>query len=134
VRPRRGGRGQLHRPGHRDRERDRLGVEFGVARRPRSGLADGGRPRRGGSGDDGPGGGRARRAARDGPVGCPPANQAPATQAPTSASGCHPLTNGGNCYEPGEYCRKADHGASGVAGDGRAISCEDNNGWRWEAA
>jgi hypothetical protein len=21
---------------------------------------------------------------------------------------------------------------SGVAGDGEAIKCEDNNGWRWE--
>jgi hypothetical protein len=36
------------------------------------------------------------------------------------------------CYEPGEYCRGSDHGASGVAGDGKAISCEDNDGWRWE--
>ncbi len=42
------------------------------------------------------------------------------------------MTNGGNCYEPGEYCRKSDHGASGVAGDGEKIICEDNNGWRWE--
>jgi hypothetical protein len=48
---------------------------------------------------------------------------------PTS---CYPLTNGGNCYEPGEYCRDSDHGTSGVAGDGEAITCEDNNGWRWE--
>ena len=47
-------------------------------------------------------------------------------------TGCHPLTNSGNCYEPGEYCRDADHGASGVAGDGEAITCQDNNGWRWE--
>ena len=23
-------------------------------------------------------------------------------------------------------------GASGVAGDGKKIVCEDNNGWRWE--
>jgi hypothetical protein len=53
----------------------------------------------------------------------------PSAPAPT---GCHPLTNSGNCYEPGEYCRDDDHGASGVAGDGEAITCEDNNGWRWE--
>jgi hypothetical protein len=45
---------------------------------------------------------------------------------------CHPLTNGGNCYEPGEYCRNTDHGVSGIAGDGKSIVCEDNNGWRWE--
>jgi hypothetical protein len=42
------------------------------------------------------------------------------------------MTNGGNCYEPGEYCRTSDRGASGVAGDGEKIICEDNNGWRWE--
>jgi hypothetical protein len=36
------------------------------------------------------------------------------------------------CYEPGEYCRDSDHGSSGVAGDGEAITCEDNDGWRWE--
>jgi hypothetical protein len=56
----------------------------------------------------------------------PPASTAPAT--------CYPLTNGGNCYEPGEYCRNSDHGMSGVAGDGEAIICEDNDGWRWEPA
>jgi hypothetical protein len=57
---------------------------------------------------------------------------APAPPAPTTPAGCHPLTNGGNCYEPGEYCRNSDHGISGVAGDGEAITCKDNNGWRWE--
>lgn len=45
---------------------------------------------------------------------------------------CTPLTNGGNCYEPGEFCRNSDHGVSGVAGNGERIRCEDNNGWRWE--
>jgi hypothetical protein len=50
------------------------------------------------------------------------------------ASGCQPQTNKGNCYEPGEFCRKGDHGASGVAGDGERIVCEDNDGWRWEPA
>jgi hypothetical protein len=57
------------------------------------------------------------------------ASTSPSAPTPT---GCHPLTNSGNCYEPGEYCRNNDHGASGVAGDGEAITCEDNNGWRWE--
>jgi hypothetical protein len=63
----------------------------------------------------------------------PPPTTAPAA-APSTPSGCYPLTNGGNCYEPGEYCRKSDHGASGVAGDGKPIICEDNDGWRWEPA
>jgi hypothetical protein len=59
----------------------------------------------------------------------PPA-VAPSTSA--APAGCHPLTNSGKCYKPGEFCRTADHGASGVAGDGEAITCEDNDGWRWE--
>jgi len=70
----------------------------------------------------------------------PPTTRAPAPTTPpavapsTSAApaGCHPLTNSGKCYEPGEFCRAADHGVSGVAGDGEAITCEDNDGWRWE--
>lgn len=53
---------------------------------------------------------------------------------PLSPSACYPTTNGGNCYEPGEFCRKSDHGASGIAGDGRAIVCSNNDGWRWEPA
>ncbi|MGZ6356499.1 MAG: hypothetical protein ACXWOX_18145 [Ktedonobacteraceae bacterium] len=56
----------------------------------------------------------------------------PIQPTPTAAPSCYPLTNSGNCYEPGEYCRKADHGASGIAGDGEPITCIDNNGWRWE--
>lgn len=58
------------------------------------------------------------------------------TRSPTPAPppSCYPLTNGGNCYESGEYCRDSDHGASGVAGNGERIICEDNNGWRWEPA
>ncbi len=82
-------------------------------------------------------------AAQAGPA-CPAAVQpAPVRTTPTAApvktatsapAGCHPLTNGGKCYEPGEYCRTADHGMSGVAGDGEAIICADNDGWRWEPA
>ncbi|MFI5035407.1 MAG: fibronectin type III domain-containing protein [Acidimicrobiales bacterium] len=49
-----------------------------------------------------------------------------------SGGQCYPLTNGGNCYEPGEYCRDSDHGVTGVAGDGERILCRNNNGWRWE--
>jgi hypothetical protein len=53
------------------------------------------------------------------------------TPAPTPTA-CYPTTASGGCYEPGEYCPVADYGTSGVAGDGEAITCEDNNGWRWE--
>ena len=48
------------------------------------------------------------------------------------SSGWYPLSNEGTCYEPGEYCRASDAGVSGIAGDGEAILCTDNNGLRWE--
>jgi hypothetical protein len=58
---------------------------------------------------------------------------APSTAPPPPApTGCYPLSNGGRCYEPGEFCRDSDHGVTGVAGDGERIVCEDNDGWRWE--
>ena len=60
----------------------------------------------------------------------PPA--APTTPAAVTSASCYPLSDEGTCYEPGEYCRDDDHGSSGVAGDGEAITCEDNDGWRWE--
>jgi hypothetical protein len=52
--------------------------------------------------------------------------------APPTHVACYPLSNEGTCYEPGEFCRDRDHGAHGIAGDGKPIVCEDNNGWRWE--
>lgn len=52
------------------------------------------------------------------------------TQAP--APSCYPQTSSGHCYEPGEFCPAKDQGMSGVAGDGKSITCEDNNGLRWE--
>ncbi|GAA4843553.1 hypothetical protein GCM10023235_19600 [Kitasatospora terrestris] len=60
------------------------------------------------------------------------------TQAPQptqpQAGGCHPLSNAGNCYKAGQYCRTSDHGVYGTDASGRAIKCVDNNGWRWEPA
>jgi hypothetical protein len=60
-----------------------------------------------------------------------PPSSAPSPPQATAAS-CYPLSNEGTCYEPGEFCRNSDHGASGVAGDGESIICEYNDGWRWE--
>jgi hypothetical protein len=62
-------------------------------------------------------------------VAAPPAP--PNSPAPAS---CYPLSDEGTCYEPGEYCRYSDQGMPGVAGDGQAIICEDNDGLRWEPA
>jgi hypothetical protein len=61
----------------------------------------------------------------------PPATSTPAPP-PTTAASCHPLSDEGTCYEPGEFCRDDDHGVTGLAGDGEQITCEDNDGWRWE--
>jgi cardiolipin synthase len=60
----------------------------------------------------------------------------PVTSPPTSAvsAGCYPIDDEGGCYEPGEYCRDDDHGTTGRAGDGQTITCEDDNGWYWEAS
>jgi hypothetical protein len=66
------------------------------------------------------------------PTPAPAPSHTSAAPSPSSSAGCYPLTSAGNCYEPGEYCSDADHGMHGVAGDGGAIVCEDNNGWRWE--
>jgi hypothetical protein len=51
---------------------------------------------------------------------------------PAPPAACYPLSSRGTCYEPGEYCPDADHGLTGIAGDGEAIICENNDGWRWE--
>lgn len=67
----------------------------------------------------------------------PPGQPAPPPSSAVAVGGaaggsCHPLSNKGTCYEPGEFCRKSDHGVTGVAGDGKTIICKDNDGWRWE--
>lgn len=73
--------------------------------------------------------------------GQPSTSTAPPTSAPKpkppppptpTQTGCSPKTSSGNCYKPGEYCSTADHGMTGVGGNGEPIICEDNNGWRWE--
>ena len=47
--------------------------------------------------------------------------------------GCYPKAPSGNCYEPGEFCLQADASMTGVAGDGKAITCELVSGrYHWE--
>jgi hypothetical protein len=65
-------------------------------------------------------------------VASPPPPRSPPPPPPPAPPACYPLSSKGTCYEPGEYCPNADHGLSGIAGDGEKITCEDNNGWRWE--
>lgn len=59
-------------------------------------------------------------------------SKAPQPVQTTAQASCYPLTNGGNCYKPGEFCRTSDHGVTGIDANGDAIKCEDNDGWRWE--
>jgi hypothetical protein len=71
-----------------------------------------------------------------------PSHSAPPTTPPTLPAttlavaallaSCYPTTSSGHCYQPGQYCPKSDHGATGVAEDGTQIICQYNNGWRWE--
>ncbi len=56
-----------------------------------------------------------------------------APQSPVSASSCRPLSNSGHCYYAGQYCRHADYGVRGIAGNGARIVCTSNNGIRWKA-
>src|SRR5487761_1293069 len=51
----------------------------------------------------------------------PPAPSNAAPPPPTTPAGCSPRSNEGTCYEPGEFCRNSDHGATGRAGDGETI-------------
>lgn len=51
---------------------------------------------------------------------------------PLSPSNCEPVSNSGNCYRPGQFCRNSDHNVIGVTADGQKIVCTNNNGWRWE--
>jgi len=72
---------------------------------------------------------------RQRPLPPPPPPPAPApSHSVAPPAGCYPRASSGNCYEPGEFCPHADAGMSGVAGNGEAIICENNNGLRWEPA
>jgi hypothetical protein len=70
------------------------------------------------------------------PVTVPPSTASPPTAAPQAPSptpaGCY-VDPEGNCYHAGEYCPNSLHGQT-VQGSAGQITCEDNNGWRWEAA
>jgi hypothetical protein len=66
------------------------------------------------------------------PTGSAP-TQAPAAGTSPAGGSCTPTTPSGNCYEPGEFCPEADAGMSGVAGDGKTITCQLISGrYHWE--
>jgi hypothetical protein len=67
-------------------------------------------------------------------TGSAPAQAPPPSTSPATGGGaCHPTTSSGNCYEPGEFCPTADAGMTGVAGDGKVITCKLVSGrYHWE--
>ncbi|MFJ3636860.1 hypothetical protein ACIPRL_32230 [Streptomyces sp. NPDC090085] len=71
----------------------------------------------------------------------PPASRttkpaAPATTKappPPAKAECEIVSNAGNCYNAGQFCRKADLGRSTHAGNGRMIHCRmDGSQPRWQ--
>ncbi|MCX4629285.1 MULTISPECIES: hypothetical protein [unclassified Streptomyces] len=64
----------------------------------------------------------------------PPATKAPTKEATPPAGGtCEIVSNAGNCYKAGQFCRKADLGRSTHAENGRLIHCRlDGSQPRWQ--
>ncbi|WP_369368836.1 hypothetical protein AB5L52_08635 [Streptomyces sp. CG4] len=45
---------------------------------------------------------------------------------------CSIVSNAGNCYSAGEFCRNGDHGATTTDASGTSITCSPSGGrWRW---
>ncbi|NEA44141.1 hypothetical protein [Streptomyces sp. SID11385] len=50
----------------------------------------------------------------------------------SSTSTCSIVSNAGNCYSAGHYCRNSDHGARTSTAAGTPITCSyRSNAWRW---
>ncbi|NSC22847.1 hypothetical protein FM076_17385 [Streptomyces albus subsp. chlorinus] len=49
-----------------------------------------------------------------------------------SVGDCTIVSNSGNCYSAGQFCRNSDHGATTSTESGRKIKCAfSSNAWRW---
>ncbi|MGP3990694.1 hypothetical protein [Streptomyces sp. 3N207] len=49
-----------------------------------------------------------------------------------STGTCTIVSNSGNCYSAGQFCRNSDHGATTSTAGGRKIKCaRSSNTWRW---
>ncbi|MEV6052596.1 hypothetical protein [Streptomyces sp. NPDC052107] len=53
-----------------------------------------------------------------------------------SGSGtCSIVSNAGNCYQAGQFCRSSDHGATTNTASGTPITCSySGSAWRWTYA
>ncbi|MER6731857.1 hypothetical protein [Streptomyces puniciscabiei] len=48
---------------------------------------------------------------------------------------CSIVSNAGNCYRAGQFCRGSDHGATTTDASGTAITCSSSgSAWRWTYA
>ena len=48
---------------------------------------------------------------------------------------CSIVSNSGNCYSAGQFCRNSDHGATTTTAGGTPIKCTySSNRWRWTYA
>lgn len=48
---------------------------------------------------------------------------------------CSIVSNSGNCYSAGQFCRNSDHGAATETASGERIRCTySSNAWRWTYA
>ncbi|MDX3099067.1 hypothetical protein PV703_30930 [Streptomyces sp. ME01-24h] len=48
------------------------------------------------------------------------------------AGTCSIVSNAGNCYSAGQFCRNSDHGATTTTASGARIECAYSaNAWRW---
>ncbi|MFJ7948294.1 hypothetical protein ACIQ6K_32330 [Streptomyces sp. NPDC096354] len=49
-----------------------------------------------------------------------------------SSGRCSIVSNAGNCYQAGQFCRNSDHGALTTTAGGARIKCAYSaNAWRW---
>jgi hypothetical protein len=49
-----------------------------------------------------------------------------------SVGTCSIVSNSGNCYSAGQFCRNSDHGATTTTAAGTKIKCAySSNAWRW---
>ncbi|ELP68234.1 hypothetical protein ACKI1I_38985 [Streptomyces turgidiscabies] len=49
-----------------------------------------------------------------------------------STGTCSIVSNAGNCYSAGQFCRNSDHGAITTTAGGAKIKCTNSsNAWRW---
>ncbi|MGW1893931.1 hypothetical protein ACWCP6_27305 [Streptomyces sp. NPDC002004] len=50
----------------------------------------------------------------------------------SNAGACSIVSNAGNCYQAGQFCRNSDHGARTTTASGARIRCSYSaNAWRW---